>query len=351
MKRRYLLFRRGGSARTPVGDQTGSDKCRRVSNRSAVKLTRHLTACYRPGFRLNFEHGCEQDGRFYIWRCPRLRALIDSSFCRCAGPFGVGSVGWVMTQRSDLFSVMAAMGFNPACGDRVGSAATSPTERPRIRKSATPKILAPEVCVYVKEIVTLSGISAAASRRWRAFLRLRWVIRSFRPVACSARSREHGADHVAAERAVGEGPQRGRPHRRFTPRCWAKRAITSLSTRAWPGISFRRRSRCSYRNFGGPAGRRRARVFRVPQREGIIRWTHAVENNRSRTQLETTRFRALYGIELRDYRNYDLIVDTSYVAPETVAATIEQAFLCAQSSGRQSCAGVDVPAAAGGDGG
>jgi cytidylate kinase len=53
---------------------------------------------------------------------------------------------------------------------------------------------------------------------------------------------------------------------------------------------------------------------------------HAVENNRSRTQLETTRFRALYGIELRDYRNYDLIVDTSYVAPETVAATIEQAF-------------------------
>jgi cytidylate kinase len=53
---------------------------------------------------------------------------------------------------------------------------------------------------------------------------------------------------------------------------------------------------------------------------------HAVENNRSRTQLETTRFRALYGIELRDYRNYDLIVDTSYVAPETVALTVGMAI-------------------------
>ncbi len=53
---------------------------------------------------------------------------------------------------------------------------------------------------------------------------------------------------------------------------------------------------------------------------------HAVANNRSRTQLESTRFRALYGIELRDYRNYDLVVDTSYVAPEQVAATIEAAF-------------------------
>lgn len=54
---------------------------------------------------------------------------------------------------------------------------------------------------------------------------------------------------------------------------------------------------------------------------------HAVENNRSRTQLESSRFRALYGIELRDYRNYDLIVDTSWVQPDVVAATIERAFV------------------------
>ena len=59
----------------------------------------------------------------------------------------------------------------------------------------------------------------------------------------------------------------------------------------------------------------------------------AVANNRSRTQLESTRFRALYGIELRDYRNYDLVVDTSYVTPQQVAATIEAAF-AARCQGR-----------------
>ena len=53
---------------------------------------------------------------------------------------------------------------------------------------------------------------------------------------------------------------------------------------------------------------------------------HALENNRSRTQLETTRFLALYGIALRDYSNYDLVVDTSFVAPEQVAEVIESSF-------------------------
>ena len=53
------------------------------------------------------------------------------------------------------------------------------------------------------------------------------------------------------------------------------------------------------------------RVFSASRSGGHHSLEHAVENNRSRTQLETTRFRALYGIELRDYRNYDLIVDTS----------------------------------------
>lgn len=52
----------------------------------------------------------------------------------------------------------------------------------------------------------------------------------------------------------------------------------------------------------------------------------ALENNRSRTQLETTRFLALYGIALRDYSNYDLVVDTSFVSPEQVAAVIESSF-------------------------
>jgi CMP/dCMP kinase len=52
----------------------------------------------------------------------------------------------------------------------------------------------------------------------------------------------------------------------------------------------------------------------------------ALENNRSRTRLEAVRYRALYDIDLRDYRNYDLVVDTSFASPEDVAATIENGF-------------------------
>ncbi len=59
----------------------------------------------------------------------------------------------------------------------------------------------------------------------------------------------------------------------------------------------------------------------------------ALENNRSRTRLEAVRYRTLYGIELRDYRNYDLVVDTSFASPEDVAATIETGFR-ARASGK-----------------
>ena len=52
----------------------------------------------------------------------------------------------------------------------------------------------------------------------------------------------------------------------------------------------------------------------------------ALENNLARTRLEAVRYRVLYGIELRDYRNYDLVVDTSYVSPQTVADIIEKGF-------------------------
>jgi cytidylate kinase len=52
----------------------------------------------------------------------------------------------------------------------------------------------------------------------------------------------------------------------------------------------------------------------------------ALENNLSRTRLEAVRYHTLYGIELRDYRNYDLVVDTSYVSPQTVADVIEKGF-------------------------
>jgi CMP/dCMP kinase len=52
----------------------------------------------------------------------------------------------------------------------------------------------------------------------------------------------------------------------------------------------------------------------------------ALENNLARTRLETARYRTLYGVEMRDYRNYDLVVDTSFASPEDVAATIESGF-------------------------
>lgn len=53
---------------------------------------------------------------------------------------------------------------------------------------------------------------------------------------------------------------------------------------------------------------------------------NALENNLTRAKLEVARFRTLYGIEMRDYRNYDLVVDTSYASPDIVAQTIERAF-------------------------
>jgi CMP/dCMP kinase len=67
-----------------------------------------------------------------------------------------------------------------------------------------------------------------------------------------------------------------------------------------------------------------ARVFEASRSDefhGSL--AEALENNRSRTRLEAVRYRTLYGIELRDYRNYDLVVDTSFAAPEDIAATIE----------------------------
>jgi CMP/dCMP kinase len=70
-----------------------------------------------------------------------------------------------------------------------------------------------------------------------------------------------------------------------------------------------------------------ARVFEASRSDefhGSL--AEALENNRSRTQLEAVRYRTLYGIELRDYRNYDLVVDTSFASPDDVAATIEAGF-------------------------
>jgi CMP/dCMP kinase len=70
-----------------------------------------------------------------------------------------------------------------------------------------------------------------------------------------------------------------------------------------------------------------ARVFEASRSDefhGSL--AEALENNRSRTLLEASRYHTLYGIVLRDYRNYDLVVDTSFASPDVVASTIVAAF-------------------------
>lgn len=75
-----------------------------------------------------------------------------------------------------------------------------------------------------------------------------------------------------------------------------------------------------------------ARVFEASRSDefhGSL--TEAQENNFARTRLEAVRYHTLYGIELRDYRNYDLVVDTSYVSPQMVADVIEKGFSAHQN--------------------
>lgn len=52
----------------------------------------------------------------------------------------------------------------------------------------------------------------------------------------------------------------------------------------------------------------------------------AIENNLSRQKLEQERFGNLYGVELRNHKNYDLVVDTSNLSPEQVAQRIYEAY-------------------------
>ena len=52
----------------------------------------------------------------------------------------------------------------------------------------------------------------------------------------------------------------------------------------------------------------------------------ALANNRARRELEAGRYKALYNVDLRDYANYDLVVDTSTQTPEQVAAAIVAGF-------------------------
>ncbi|MCX7098216.1 MAG: AAA family ATPase [Methylococcales bacterium] len=51
-----------------------------------------------------------------------------------------------------------------------------------------------------------------------------------------------------------------------------------------------------------------------------------LENNQKRQAIEDQRFHQLYNVKFRKYGNYDLIIDTSYTAPETIAQKIKDCF-------------------------
>ena len=51
-----------------------------------------------------------------------------------------------------------------------------------------------------------------------------------------------------------------------------------------------------------------------------------LQNNLKRQAIEDQRFNQLYNIRFRKYGNYDLIIDTSYTSPETIAKKIKDCF-------------------------
>jgi CMP/dCMP kinase len=76
-----------------------------------------------------------------------------------------------------------------------------------------------------------------------------------------------------------------------------------------------------------------ARVFnagRVEEKHASIE--AAIENNLSRQKLEQERFGNLYGVELRNHKNYDLVVDTSHIGPEDVAQKVFESYKASRGS-------------------
>ena len=51
-----------------------------------------------------------------------------------------------------------------------------------------------------------------------------------------------------------------------------------------------------------------------------------LENNLKRQDFEGKRFYDLYSVNFRNHNNYDLVIDTSYVTPESVASKIKYGF-------------------------
>ena len=69
------------------------------------------------------------------------------------------------------------------------------------------------------------------------------------------------------------------------------------------------------------------RVFNAARRdENNPSLEATLENNLKRQQFEDKRFFDLYAVNFRNHDNYDLVIDTSYDGPETVAGKIKDGF-------------------------
>ncbi len=53
----------------------------------------------------------------------------------------------------------------------------------------------------------------------------------------------------------------------------------------------------------------------------------AVRSIAERRQSEQARYMHLYGVDIKDLKNYDFVIDTSDISPETVAGRIAEAYL------------------------
>lgn len=70
-----------------------------------------------------------------------------------------------------------------------------------------------------------------------------------------------------------------------------------------------------------------ARIFAAHRaEESFASLDEATEQIRLRRESERKRYRDMYGVDCKDLSNYDLVLDTTYITPEQVAACILQAL-------------------------
>lgn len=71
-----------------------------------------------------------------------------------------------------------------------------------------------------------------------------------------------------------------------------------------------------------------ARIFRddAALREKFTDMEQATDEVERRRRSEIARYKALYGVDIGDPANFDLVIDTSSKAPQDITATFEEAF-------------------------